>query len=129
MAAPHPALSTTTGASPGIDAITRRGERAGLLDAAGMTVESTAAVAAAPRQRRAGARGAHDPERGAVDVALPRIHHASREQVRVGGRRRLGDERGAHRARPTSDGSEKRRGTSRSFWPARSSQLDATSSP
>ena len=60
------------------------GEPAREVHPPGMDVQGTATVATAFRETGVRARGAHDPERGAVDIALPRVHDASGEQIRVG---------------------------------------------
>jgi hypothetical protein len=46
-------------------------------------VQRAAAIRSAARKRGLRAGRLHDPQRGSMRVALPRVHHASREQKRV----------------------------------------------
>ena len=80
-----------------------------LGDPPGVRVERATAVGAGSGEHGARTGGAHDGERGAVHVALPRVHHAPGEQHGVAVARR----RAAARAAIAADrrGSPKRRGT------------------
>ena len=74
-----------------------------------------------PGQPDVRARGAHHPQRGAVHVALPRVHHAAREEVRVAGRSSATS--GVRSERADSSGRPKRRGTRCRRWATRSTQV------
>ena len=60
------------------------GQPAGGIVEPGMHVERAAAVASPPRNRIRHPDRCHHLGRGAVGLALPRVHHASGEQPRVG---------------------------------------------
>ena len=72
------------------------GQPARLGDPPRVEMEGAAAIATGPRQPRARSRRPHHGERVAVDIALPRVHDAPGEEVRVelvGARGGVGDER------------------------------------
>ena len=123
-----PALSTTTGASPGSDAITRAASRRASSTRPACIVQRAAAVAAAAREPTARAPAARmTVERGAVDVALPRVHDAAGEQVRVGvggGRERRAPQRAGREVAAARTGAARGAGAAR----ASSSQVTRASS-
>ena len=112
---------------PGTTAITRRASAPRLVVEPGVEVQRAAAPAPGSGEPGTGAGRAHHGQRGAVDVALPCVHHATGEEERV---RVDVAARAASAATGTrSSGSPNRRGTSRSRCATASSQVSASSTP
>ena len=83
-AAPHPAELTSTGASPGIDAITRTASACASSCSPACVWSAPQHPPPAPGIGVRHAERVEHPCRRPVRVAEPRIHHAPREQPRVG---------------------------------------------